>query len=245
MRESEGVFVLTSDVDWASEYCLSNFVNLCSEYGIVPTLFVTHHSLVLTEAAKGGRCELGIHPNFLPNSTHGATVDDVVRHVLDIVPDPVAARSHAYVDSTYISLSLLKYGVQTDSNLLLHLQPGLEPLHHWSGLLRLPVFFEEDAHWYRGLPWSFGNVERLFYSPGLKILNFHPFMVALNLDSDRSYQDHRARIRNLDPASAESLAVRGPGCTTFLREAIERILAVGGRFITLRQQINLIRECPQ
>lgn len=237
---SRGLFVLTSDLDWASEYCVAAFLELARDYGIVPTLFVTHQSEAAAAAARAGRCELGIHPNFLPNSSHGASVDAVIRHVLELVPEPVATRSHAYADSSAIAMALVGHGLRVDSNLCLHLQEELPPLRHWSGLLRLPVFFEDDVHWHQGREWSFAPYRAAFRSDGLKILNFHPFMTALNSPDQAFHEANKRHIPSLDAATAAVIGHRGPGAATFLREALEGILADGGRFVTLGQLARLL-----
>ena len=45
-------------------------------------------------------------------------------------------------------------GVKYDSNVCLYLQPDLAPLHHWTGIVRFPVFWEDDIHWLRGGAWT-------------------------------------------------------------------------------------------
>ena len=71
-------FVLTCDLDWASEYCIGNFLALMGRFSLTPTVFVTHKSAAIGEAARLGRVEPGIHPNFPPPSTHG----DSFAHIL-------------------------------------------------------------------------------------------------------------------------------------------------------------------
>jgi hypothetical protein len=134
-------FVLTSDIDWASEHCIQSYVDHAAGYGIVPTLFVTHRSAAVDRAAAAGKVHLGIHPNFLPGSTHGATTDEVLDHVFDLVPKPVAARSHCFMDGSPIATSLARRGITVDSNICCHLQEGLPVLNHWNGVKRLPVKF--------------------------------------------------------------------------------------------------------
>ena len=187
----DGAFVLTADVDWASEDCLEAYVAMAVERGIKPTLFVTHRSAVIERAAADGLVELGIHPNFLTGTTHGATIDAIFAHVLDLVPTPVASRCHAFFDNSHVAMAAARHGITVDSNLLCHMQGGLRGLRHWNGVLRLPVFFEDDCHWHRGASWHFDDHVAAFASSGLKILNFHPFMWALNACSAEFYASHK------------------------------------------------------
>ncbi|RXR30399.1 hypothetical protein [Sphingobium fluviale] len=232
---SDGRFVLTADVDWASEYSIRSFIDYTVSNDIVPTLFVTHQSAVIEDAAAAGEIDLGIHPNFMPGSTHGATVDQVLDHVFDLVPDPVASRSHCFFDNSAVSLALAQRGIAIDSNICCHLQEGLPVLQHWNGVKRLPVFFEDDVHWTRGGGWSFADHQPAFESPGLKILNFHPFMWALNVPDAEFYEKNRAHITTLAPEIANVLRFSGQGSATFLENIIQWVRQTGGRFVSLRE----------
>src|SRR5260370_15544942 len=95
-------FVLTADIDWASEYCIEYFLGITDRFRVKPTLFVTHESHVIRDAVDAGRVELGIHPNFLPASTHGDNPEAVVDHLFSIVQRPLAGRCHFYLDLTHI-----------------------------------------------------------------------------------------------------------------------------------------------
>ena len=226
-------FVLTADVDWASEYCIDHFLSIAARFSITPTIFVTHSSPMLRVAGAEGRAELAIHPNFLGGSSHGAAPDDVIDHVLGLVPDAVAARCHRYFGGPDIEQALASRGLLYDSNVCRHMQPDLKPERLASGLLRLPVFFEDDVHWDRGLSWDFAAHAAAFFSPGLKILNFHPFFVALNVPDASFYKRSKAHIPTLTAGEAERLRHPDAGAETFLIEAIEAILAAGHRFLPL------------
>lgn len=226
-------FVLTGDVDWASEHCIRSYVDHAASHGIVPTLFVTHRSAVVDEAAAAGKIDLGIHPNFLPGSSHGATTDEVMDHVLDIVPRPVACRSHCFVDGSHVAQVVARRGIAVDSNICCHLQENLPVLNHWNGVKRLPVFFEDDVHWEQGGSWDFARYHDAFASPGLKILNFHPFMWTLNAPDEAFYTAHRAHIPTLTQAEAEALRFAGPGSATFLDAIIAWVRESGGEFVSL------------
>jgi hypothetical protein len=227
-------FVLTGDVDWASDYCIETYVDHAASHGIVPTLFVTHRSAAIERLAADGRVHLGIHPNFLPGSSHGTTTEGVLDFVFDLVPHPVASRSHCFADSSAIAESLARRGVTIDSNICCHLQEGLPVLRHWNGVARLPVFFEDDTHWaHDGNDWNFARYARVFASPGLKILNFHPFLWALNTPDADFYAVNKGHIPTLTADQAASLRYRGPGSATFLDDIIAWVKEAGGAFVSL------------
>lgn len=228
-------FVLTGDVDWASEHCIQSYIDHAAGRGIVPTLFVTHGSAAIERAAAEGKVHLGIHPNFLAGSSHGATTDAVLDHVLDLVPRPVASRSHCFVDGSEIAAALARRGITVDSNLCCHLQPDLPVLNHWNGVKRLPIFFEDDVHWEQGGSWAFADYRAAFATPGLKILNFHPFMWTLNAPDAEFHAAHRTHIPTLTADQAQAMRYRGPGSATFLDEIIEWVRQSGGEFVSLPQ----------
>lgn len=232
---AEARFVLTGDVDWASEHCIERYVDHAAAYGIVPTLFVTHRSPAIERAAAASRVHLGIHPNFLKGSSHGSSIDEILDFVFDLVPHPVASRSHCFADDSHVSAALARRGITVDSNLCCHLQEGLPVLNHWNGVKRLPVFFEDDVHWGQGGTWAFADYRAAFAGPGLKILNFHPFMWTLNAPDEAFYTAHRAHIPTLTEAEAEAMRHPGPGSATFLDEIITWVRAGGGEFVSLPQ----------
>jgi hypothetical protein len=229
------VFALTSDVDWTSEYCVQSLLNFSAEHSIRPTLFVTHRSAAIEDAAKSGRAELGIHPNFLPGSTHGATPDAVIAHCLGLVPGCRLWRSHAYADGTHLALKMRAAGIRIDSNLCLHLQDNLMPLHHWSGILRLPVFWEDDVHWSTARHWRLAEMIEAFFSPGLKIINVHPFIFSLNIPDTATYQWLKPWIDRLDGDEAGELRSAGPGPADFLLELIAAVKQRGHRWFSLTE----------
>jgi hypothetical protein len=232
-------FVLTSDLDWASEHCIEDFLRITDRFSIKPTLFVTHESATVRAASRAGRVELGIHPNFLTGSDHGGDVSSVIDHVRRIAPQAIAIRSHRYIDSPEIAAMLPKHGLKIDSNVYCHLMSGLGPKILPNGLLRLPVFFEDDVHWMGGHVWTFDKYAKDFLTPGLKILNFHPFFVTLNIPDADFYRRHKRHIRTLTHEQATDLRHGGAGPRTFLIQAIQALLSAGHRFISL----NELAEC--
>lgn len=232
---TEPVFCLTSDTDWASEFAIARLLGFAAAHAIRPTVFVTHRSAALRAARDAGAVELGIHPNFLPGSSHGADVDSVIAHSFDLVPNARLWRSHAFVDGTHVALKLHAAGIRVDSNLCLYLQPDLVPLMHWVGIKRFPVFWEDDVHWHRGGAWSFASYRDAFFSPGLKIVNVHPFLFALNVPDDRFYQSVKSHIPTLDAESAAALRWQGAGPADFLAELTEAVAASGRRWFTLAE----------
>jgi hypothetical protein len=161
------VFALTADVDWASEFAIADFLETVSAFGVKPTIFVTHSSAVIDTAKAEGRIDVGWHPNFLPGSSHGSDVKSVIDYVSALAPDARCYRSHWFFDHTGVSRQMWERGIRFDSNLCLYLQEGLVPLQHGLGLVRFPVFWEDEIHFEQSTSWKFADHSVHFVSPGL------------------------------------------------------------------------------
>lgn len=242
---TETTFVVTGDIDWASDYCIEYFVERCNSYNIKPTLFVTHESELLDHLIENGSIEVGVHPNFLPNSTHGNTVSDVVDHILSILPEAKSFRSHSFVDSSHIQAEFLSRGISYDSNLCLYLQRNVTMLETAVGMRRYPVFWEDDAHWNRPgkVSWSFADLESAFSTPGIKVLNFHPFNVTANVDSAENYQSLRHLIQVFSKEDVGKARLKG-GVDSFLSEVLAFINSSSGQVKTLDELDAAYRGQP-
>jgi hypothetical protein len=184
-------------------------------------------------AVAEGRVELGAHPNFTSGTTQGDCVEQVIDYVRALAPDAVAVRCHRHFTGPDIEAALARRGFRIDSTTHRHLEPGIEAEMLASGLIRAPVFFEDDCHWLAGLSWCFDDHAAAFFSPGLKVLNFHPFFVALNIPDAHAYAGLKHKIPSLTFDEAAQLQHAGPGARSFLIEALTTIQAQGHRFVTL------------
>jgi hypothetical protein len=229
----EPVFVLTADLDWASEFCVETLLAATRSFPSKPTLFVTHHSAAATAAKQAGAVDLAPHPNFLPGSTHGDNPDAVVAHTRLLAPGTPISRAHCFASSTHINRALLKAGFKHDSGPLLMWQQDLTPLRNGLGLTHYPVFWEDDVHWDIEPDWDLARVEDRFFQPGLKILNVHPFFFALNIPNADFYRLHKPLIQTIDAAQVEQFRFPGEGCATFTQSLVETIRSSGARCCTL------------
>ena len=58
-------------------------------------MFATHKSTLIDSLAASGAVEVGLHPNFLPGSTHGRDLKSVIAHVCELYPRARCFRSHS------------------------------------------------------------------------------------------------------------------------------------------------------
>jgi hypothetical protein len=227
-RFTEPVFALTADQDWAPEWAMERFLNFVAEVDVPLHVFVTNRSAALERSQNKG-VTLGAHPNFLPGSSHGSTAEEVITTCRTLVPDAHTFRCHAYAEDAFTLALLIEAGFETDSNLCLFLQSQIVPLIHATGILRLPVFLDDDSFLLWAGDWGMDlePMKAALASPGLKILNFHPTLFAINCPSAEHYRVRRGMV--YDPGAEPIPPYQGRGAGNVLEELIEWIRASGRR----------------
>lgn len=204
----------TFDLDWAPERMVDELRELLEEHDLPATVFCTHRSPAVERLLARESCEPGLHPNFLAGGDPGA----ILARLRSEIPDASAVRNHAlYYHSGLLAL-FHRAGLRVLSNDLMFLQPQIEPWYDWSGMVRLPIYWEDDVHC--------AFFERVFSPellalerPGLKVLSFHPVHLCLNtrdLGEYRALKQDVAAGRVVRPAA-------GPGIRTLFEEVVRRV----------------------
>jgi hypothetical protein len=229
----KGDVCLTLDVDWAPDHAIDWVADLLIDHAVKATWFVTHNSPAVDRLrAQPKLFELGIHPNFLAGSTHGTTVDQVLDHCLELVPEARSMRTHGLWQSTLLFQKVLerKSNIRADVSLLAFGAAGLSPfLHRYRGhsLWRIPYQWEDtfameaQAFPERPLEWAGG---------GLKIFSFHPIHVVLNATTMGNYQRLKQAVPCLSEAGAAALAPyqeKGTGMRQRFIELVEHLARDG------------------
>jgi hypothetical protein len=178
--EKEPVFCFTSDIDWASDSIIKYSHDIISGNDLKLTYFVTHPSLFLKNLYDQKKVRLLIHPNFLPNSSHGNSFKEVINYCLNLVPNADGFRSHRYFEVNDIMDDLEKLGFKFVSNHCTRCETNIKPLIHRSGLLSIPIFLEDGGYLLMDPTLNFKNLIPKLKSPGLKVINFHPAHIAFN-----------------------------------------------------------------
>lgn len=191
--------LLTFDIDWAPDEVINFLVDILIEKKIPSVWFVTHETPVLAKMRKWKELfELGIHPNFFKNSTHGNSEDEILSKLMEIVPEARSMRTHGLYQSSNLILKASKdFNIHYDFSLFL---PFCDIQTHEfyfdsMSIVRLPYNWEDDIS--------------LFYKKGLKesttdilelnklILDFHPIHCALNTTTLEDYQLLKQTKNNL------------------------------------------------
>jgi len=240
----ETVSCFTSDLDWSPEWAIQEMLRVFDKLEVPLTIFITHHSKVIKKIyGKPGKSQyVGLHPNFFPKSSHGTNSLDIIEFCQKFWPDAKCFRSHGFFDNSKITKEFYARGFKYDSNLCLFLHPCCTPLRHSSGLIRFPVFWEDDTHIQKGLPLKIDIIKRDVETPGLKIFNFHPLSLAINAPTKEYYAKNKFLLKARSASSWRKYVFDGTGERTFLEELISHLKKMGVHFYYLD---DLFRELPE
>lgn len=218
--KDKAIFCFTSDVDWASEAALKRNQTLFDRFGIPLTYFVTHESPYLASLRQKDRVTLEAHPNFMPGSSHGESLGDVVDTIRAITPGARCYRNHRYYDVTDSSTLLRDKGFTYDSNHFSFLYKS-DPFVHFTGTVRFPVFWEDGTHLYRKLDLDFKSFRDCFAAPGLTVIDTHPMHMVINSPSFEYTKKvksklSRAQWNDLNEVVLNAIEYEGPGIRNFV-----------------------------
>jgi hypothetical protein len=222
---------ITFDIDWAPDWAIADCGALCRSRGIPATFFATHASPILRALGRDPLFEIGIHPNFLPDSSHGKTFAEVMEFGLALVPEARAMRAHdLFTCSSLFELVVRRYRqIRTDSSLFLpdgRCDPFVVHHGHPAGrLVRVPFSFADNVA-ARTPGWRWDSEPK--HAGGPMVFDFHPAHIALNLGAPGAYAQLKAATagRPLHTASREDFAPlvnAGPGARTYLQRLLERL----------------------
>jgi hypothetical protein len=187
---------VTIDTDWASDEVIEYTLEILLEYKIKTTWLITHDSNVIRRLfCCNDIFEIGIHPNFLPNSTQGSGFLDIMSRLLSIYPKAKIMRTHSLYQSTPMFEAVLKNypAIEIDVSLFLPYEKNITPHKFYiSGdkkpyIVRIPYVWEDDMEMVLPSPEFEFNIKK-FNGKGIKIFNFHPIHIALNSTNLVSYE---------------------------------------------------------
>jgi len=191
----EPIFCFTSDLDWAPESMIDETIRIFKDNKVPLTPFVTHVSDAVKKYYRGSKSKyVGLHPNFVFDTTHGKNIDDIIENSRNLWPTATSFRSHYYVDSLFITQKFYNEGFKYDSNACLFLQSNITPQSLVTGLLRFPVFFEDIIYADRIGCSDFSRLKQNLFTGGLKIFNFHPIHVCINTPNIKHYVANKEEI---------------------------------------------------
>jgi hypothetical protein len=220
---------ITLDIDWAPDAAIDATAEILEAAGCAATWFVTHETPALERLRqRDDLFELGIHPNFLPGSSHGSEPAEVLSNVLAIVPEARCIRTHAAYQTGPVLKMLHDFPqLRLDCSVML---PGLQHaavVPYGDGkevFWRIPYFWADDYEAEMSSPdWA---LDSRFAVPGVKVLGFHPIHIALNLARAESYTELKARAPDFREWTREQLLDArndGAGAAELLKGIAEEI----------------------
>ncbi|MHC1772145.1 MAG: hypothetical protein AB9907_10475 [Flexilinea sp.] len=214
---------ITMDIDWACDEVLADTLDLIDSLAIPVTIFVTHETSLLNRMRQNPCISLGIHPNFYPllHNTSDRDYLTIIKDIKAIVPEAVCARSHGLIDATSILLAFHEQGIRNDLNLFIPFSSGIPmvPFIHFSGIKRIPYFYEDDAFCFEKDKKS-PEEHVLNSGNGLKVFNFHPIHLFLNTEAMERYNN--AKPYNNDFPKLKQFVNSDPenGARTFLKRIV-------------------------
>ena len=227
-------YALTFDIDWAPDYAILYCLELLESAGCKATFFATHRTPINREIIDRGH-NLGIHPNFLPGSSQGSNVQEIISECLSYAPDAWCMRTHSLVQSTPLLHEIfLKFPqLKLDVSLFMH-RSNFAHKVKWAfdgvSFDRLLYNWEDDAQFSGFID---NKMPQLFFGD-LTIFDFHPIHVFLNSTDGSQYRKLKCRqshisLSSIDLHDAEKYINQGLGTQSYLME----ILASKNRCIGL------------
>ena len=143
--------------------------------------------------------DVGIHPNFRPNSSHGSCIKNVCESLLNLFPNSIISRSHGFIDSPEIQSELFSRGIKYDSNQLSQNKPHIKIQNLSSGITRIPCFWSDGMIIHNSKDSSYNiqdvmkHTKSSILKPGYKILNVHPILFVTNSNNYKHYKAIRKK----------------------------------------------------
>lgn len=219
--------VLTFDIDWSPDFVIDFVADQLIAHRVKATWFVTHASPAIERLRQHQDLfEMGIHPNFLTGSTHGATHEVVLDRCMKLVPEAITMRSHGLVQSTpLLEQVLMLTPIRIDVSLFLPHAPFLCPVKYFwkeKKLTRVPFFWEDDFEMQRDQPiWE---LKLLLDHPGLKVFSFHPLHVYLgapDLSFYTSLKETHPNMLEVTPEELKPQNMNGLGPRSLFEQLID------------------------
>lgn len=225
---------VTIDTDWASDEVMEYAIDLLLKYKVKTTWFITNDSNATRKLFDNRDIfEVGIHPNFLFNSTQGSSVEEIMFNLLSIHPQAKIMRTHSLYQSTPMFETVLNKfpGIKIDVSLFLPYEKHISSHRYYtvSGynrayIVRIPYIWEDDYEMYLPKP-NFKFDMGRFSGNGIKIFDFHPIHIALNSAMLGAYTE----LRNYCPSGISKLKLKDvskfrqddfPGVENFLKSLL-------------------------
>ncbi len=217
---------LTFSMDWAPDSSIQLCLDILSEYKAKATFFATHQTELNNEILRQGH-ELGIHPNFMPNSSHGNTTKEIIDKCLEFAPNARLMKTHSLFQSTPLFVEIFSSYKQltTDLSLFMHEARHVQKCQFaldGVSFTRVLYNWEDDADFVKK---NFQFDKERFFGD-INIFDFHPIHIHLNSTNGSEYLALKNSLSNkklndLRVTEVDKFSNPGLGMRDFLRATLE------------------------
>lgn len=231
----KSIFVFTTDIDFAPEWAIEETIKFFKDFDVPLTPFITHPSEAINKeyGSKEKQRYVGLHP-WIEGRVQGETFFDVMKTMCLLWPPAIGIRTHGFHYTSKIKNMFYKFKLEYDSSPCLFLQPYCTPLRDCSGLTLFPVWWEDDVHMSKGLPFEKATIDKELAIPGLKIITIHPMLFAMNsADKNKSigikiYRGADEKwcttvMRSINGSKWRDYIYKGNGVQSFITQLIQHI----------------------
>jgi hypothetical protein len=229
--------IVTIDLDWACEPAIEYTLDFLLSLNIFPTVFITHRSPSV-EACMN-KIEVGLHPYFDKNSSHGSTISEVVNHIMSLPHNSSSFRCHRFAICNTSKQAMAEAGMLISSNVCTDLETIL-PFRDRFGLLEVPIFLEDGGYLWRKHPLEIKpELIQAMSKIGPKVITIHPMHFAINTP-DFSYMYkikqsmNRAAWIGMTQEKLQTLRWKGRG----IRDLFTELLQMPTKTLSLKDLYN-------
>lgn len=170
--------IITLDLDWAPEPAIEETLDFFQKRKINPTVFITHRSSRVEACLS--ELEVGLHPYFDSESSHGSTINQVVDYVMALPHNCPVFRCHRFKTCNQSKQAMAEAGMRISSNVCSDLEV-ISPFRDRFGFLEVPIFMEDGGYlWHKHSLEVDDSLRKRLLQEGVKVFVIHPMHFALN-----------------------------------------------------------------
>lgn len=229
--------IVTVDLDWACELAIEKTLAFLEDRKIIPTVFSTHNSSIVETVLN--KIEVGIHPYFNLKSSHGTTILEVVKYVMDLPHNLAAFRCHRFAICNSSKQAMFEAGMRISSNLCTDLEI-ITPFRDRFGFLEVPIFLEDGGYLWCKHPMRINKQLRsTMLNPKIKVITIHPMHFAINTPNFAYMYNIKKTVsreewRNMSQATLNKFKWQDYG----IRDLIIELLETTSKTLSLGTLIN-------
>lgn len=226
--------IVTIDLDWACEAAIEQTLDFFYHQNIKPAIFTTHNSPLIKTVIND--LEVGLHPYFGQNSSHGSTITEVVKHVIDLPHNIPAFRCHRFASCNLSNQAMVEAGMLLSSNVCTDLEI-IPSFKNRFGLVELPIFIEDGGYLWRNHPLQITKtLEQKIINNKTKTLLIHPMHFAINTPhwqymNNIKQSVTRGEWQSFTAKKLKQLSWKNRG----IRDVVIDIIKLSGKFYRLKE----------